>query len=73
MIILNHDKDTANLIIHKPVLGLKFGYERNRKNIVMVLKWAVLFMGSVGIVSNDWNCTEKDYIRYFIYVQYVRK
>ena len=30
-------------------------------------------MGSVGIVSDDWNCTEKGYIRYFIYVQYVGK
>ena len=30
-------------------------------------------MAGVGIVSSVWNCTKKDYIGYFIYVQYVGK
>ena len=30
-------------------------------------------MAGVGIVSNEGNGTKKDYIRYFIYVQYVGK
>ena len=34
---------------------------------------AVLFMVKIGIVSNVWNCSKKDYIGYGISVQYVGK